>query len=179
MALGDGPSLRAVTSAEGLVRRDRGSGVFDPRAFASRPELAGRRRDPARTVGTRAAWPQGVGMNEEVTKTLLEWATEIKESVSAELPSLAREIVAYELWSAVAWMAVCVVTLWCTFVVGKKLRKKAAEDRFTVGDEVVVAMLCISGICASGGFLINVNFAIKAATAPRLVVVEKITKMLR
>jgi hypothetical protein len=126
-----------------------------------------------------AARPQGVGMNEEVTKTLLEWATQIKEGVSAEFPKLAQEIVAFELWSSIAWIVVCLVAIRGTHVLIKKANNKSESQEFTDYEGATCLLCLVVGLFCAISLLVNINDAIKAATAPRLVVVEKITRLVK
>ena len=118
-------------------------------------------------------------MQEEVTKTLLEWATQIKEGVVSEFPKLAREIVAFQLWSSITWMVVASVVLGCAVYAIKKTAKNCDARQCTDAEgAVVVASVVISVVAAIVG-LAQVDSAIKAVTAPRLVVVEKITSLVK
>ena len=118
-------------------------------------------------------------MNEEATKMLLEWATQIKEGVATELPNLAREIVLFELCASIAWIVVCVLAIGGACLIVKKINKNAIERGWTElreGGYIISLLICLAGSIA---LLVNINDAIKATTAPRLLVVEKITKMIR
>ncbi len=118
-------------------------------------------------------------MNEEATKMLLEWATQIKEGVATELPNLAREIVLFELCASIAWIVVCVLAIGGACLILRKLNKDAAEHGVSELREIGHIMSLLICLVGSIALLVNLNDAIKAATAPRLLVVETITKMIR
>lgn len=113
-------------------------------------------------------------MDQEAIKTLMEWATQIKDGVSAELPKLAAEIVAFELWSSVAWLAGCVLAI--PVSVAAMVWSSRDERRDT--DHPIAFLVFIGSIVVTVLSVVGVGVhstqAIKAATAPRLVVVEKI-----
>lgn len=118
-------------------------------------------------------------MDQEAIKTLMEWATQIKDGVSAELPKLAEEIVAFELWSSVAWIIVCLLTIRASCVLIKKTTKRREEHKATDDDGVTFMVCLVLGVLSTIMLLVNINDTIKAATAPRLVVVEKVVNMVK
>ena len=113
-------------------------------------------------------------MDQEAIKTLMEWATQIKDGVSDELPKLAAEIVAFELWSSVAWIVLGALALvLCRRALRWGIAKDKADPLCPLGF-VTMGMSCGIGVVAFVFVLHKTNDAIKAAVAPRLVIVEKI-----
>ncbi len=116
-------------------------------------------------------------MDQEAIKTLMEWATQIKDGVSAELPKLAAEIVAFELWSSLGWMLVCVVTFPTCIVLSMWAWSKEMFTHDHPGYFTVYVVSLALSVLSLVGVVGNAHDALKAYVAPRLVVVEKVVKV--
>lgn len=96
----------------------------------------------------------------------------------AQLPDVAREIVAWELWSSVffCFTSVAILAL-CIWVFRKALR---AMDDAPDGREIPMFMFStIVGLISIIAILVNGHAAVKAAVAPRLVILDYVKKAMR
>jgi hypothetical protein len=109
----------------------------------------------------------------------IEWMKKGSDWTASQAGLLAQEIVLFELWSSVFLAAFGIVLI----PVGFLLFKWGREVYRTSHDEFIAAMIMIfSTILMLGGsitFVCQSYDSIKAATAPRLVIIEKVADLLK
>jgi hypothetical protein len=89
----------------------------------------------------------------------------------AQLPDVAREIVAWELWSGVVYGLICVAILAACVWAFRKAMWLLNNSRECY-DIPMFAISVVLGVFAFVGLMVNTNGIIKATVAPRLVVLD-------
>jgi len=96
----------------------------------------------------------------------------------AQLPDVAREIVAWELWSGVVYGMICVAILAACVRAFRKAMWLVNNSR----DCYEIPMFIISvglGVFAFVGLVVNTQSIVKATVAPRLVVLDYVKGAMR
>lgn len=125
-------------------------------------------------------------MNEDTQKQLVEWAKTAAEKGGAwleqELPQFAAEIVAWHFWSSmflIAFFVTLGLVVMAIAAVGLRwsLKHESSNDP-TVGCACCIALL-VAPIVTSVSVGINGYEAVKAAVAPRVVILEYVRGAVR
>lgn len=128
----------------------------------------------------------------ENAEELVAWvkglATEGEEFVREQAPLLAQEIIAWRFWEnavqAAAWLVlmvamICIATIMFRLMAKLLRAEEGCEDdadKFVVFT-IVFAVTAILAICSGFGLMDDGREAIKAAVAPRVVLLEELRRL--
>lgn len=130
----------------------------------------------------------GLDWNGIIKKYFVELVDVVKSGVdfaSKEVPLYLKELIAYEFWNSIVYMVLFFLIAIFAGYCSRYMRVKARELVNTVSDDDVFGAWVCSGVCAALCLIFvvqgvqEVDHAVKAAVAPRVIIVEKIQELIK
>ena len=129
-------------------------------------------------------------MNEEVQQKLIEYLESLESTaksasdfVITEAPIVAQELVAWTFWENTIWAVICVAAIATIGIIAKVLWGFAGsfekEIDQTGARVMTVALSIIVSVILFAEAIIKSLAAIKACVAPRLIIIEEVTKLIQ
>lgn len=112
-------------------------------------------------------------LREQLFKVLGSMTTAANDAANfalEQVPLVAQEVVRYQLWSGVVWLVLCIAAQVAVLKVAKYLSNKC-------NDELAITLAVFGSILPVIIGLINLQLAIKAAVAPRLVILDYVQEL--